>query len=62
MNKTKIECKCGFKDKYEPDEFGLSYYQAVGECPHCGKDLGTKKTMIFRINNEKGWCEYECKK
>jgi len=45
----KIKCECGFIDDYEPDEFGLSYYQAVGKCPNCDKDLKTKENITFKI-------------
>lgn len=27
---------CDFKEEFEPDEFGLTYFQAIGECPFCG--------------------------
>jgi hypothetical protein len=34
---VKIHCKkeCGFTDEYEPTEFGLDYYEAIGTCPNC---------------------------
>ena len=28
--------ECDFSEEFEPDEFGLNYYQAIGECPWCG--------------------------
>lgn len=28
--------ECDFSEEFEPDEFGLTYYQAIGECPVCG--------------------------
>lgn len=34
---TKVFCskKCGFEDEYEPTEFGLDFYEAIGTCPNC---------------------------
>ena len=46
---AKVKCECGFTDEYEPDEFGINYYQAVGLCPDCGKDLGTKTEGRIRV-------------
>ena len=47
---AKVKCtNCGFEDEYEPDEFGLSYYQANGDCPSCGNDLGTKEIITVSI-------------
>lgn len=35
----KVKCsKCSFGDEFEPDEFGLSYYKAIGKCPECGAE------------------------
>lgn len=35
-NRTAIcSANCGFKDTFETDEFGLTYFQAVGTCPAC---------------------------
>lgn len=49
--------KCDFEDKYEPDEFGLGYFQAVGKCPVCGEptfnkttDKPTVETVAFAPN------------
>lgn len=41
MDKTKMaHCpNCEYIEEYEPDEFGLSYFQAVGTCPVCGSEL-----------------------
>jgi len=48
-----VECKnCGFSDEYEPDEYGLSYYQAVGTCPECGDDLGTAIVVEISIKKQ----------
>jgi hypothetical protein len=47
-----VSCKCGFTDEYEPDEFGLSYYQAIGTCPECGADLGTAIVINFRLKKQ----------
>lgn len=32
-----VYCKneCGFTDEFEPDEFGVNYFQAIGKCPQC---------------------------
>ena len=44
MKIEKIYCKfCGFTDEFEPNEFGVNYYQAVGECELCGKPTYYKK-------------------
>jgi hypothetical protein len=50
-----VKCsECDFKDKFEPDEFGLNYYQAVGTCPFCNAPIvtedgrATKKEVAFR--------------
>ena len=33
----RISCgECGFVDDFDPDEFGTTYYQVVGECPSPG--------------------------
>jgi hypothetical protein len=40
---------CGFTDTYDPDESGLTYYQAVGTCPICDADLGTKIVVEYRV-------------
>lgn len=46
---------CGFKEDYEPCEFGLTYFQAEGTCPGCGHDLidengkPTKETITFEV-------------
>ena len=49
-------CKdCGDIEEFTPDEYGLNYYQAIGEC-NCGKPTyyengnPTKTVLIFRIN------------
>ena len=49
----KITCECGFADDYEPDELGINYYQAVGICPACGKDLGTKTEVQIKTKENK---------
>jgi len=51
VSKQTVSCKCGFTDEYEPNEFGLSYYQANGTCPRCGADLGTAVVIEFRAVN-----------
>lgn len=35
MEKVTCKAKCGFEDEFEPDEFGMNYYQAIGLCPNC---------------------------
>ena len=36
----KIKCSvCDFTDEFEPDCFGLTYYQSVGFCPHCDNPM-----------------------
>lgn len=35
MKKVFCKNKCGFEDEYEPTEFGMDYFEAIGECP-CG--------------------------
>lgn len=35
MEKVYCKLKCGFEDEYEPDEFGINFYQAIGTCPNC---------------------------
>jgi hypothetical protein len=52
--KTAKCSKCNFEDTFEPDEFGINYFQAVGECPHCeaklldGDGIETKTEIIFK--------------
>lgn len=54
---AKVYCKekCGFEDVFEPDEIGINYYQAIGECPNCGSQTvyedgdGTKVLVIFTM-------------
>ena len=53
-------CKdCGDIEEFEPDDFGLNFYQAVGSCPFCTKPTyysngeATKVTVIFKANNNK---------
>ena len=51
-------CKnCKFEEEYEPDEFGLSYYQSVGKCPNCGeatyKKTGEPTKEIQLIQRQK---------
>ena len=48
-------CKdCGDLEEFEPDEFGLSYYQAIGKCT-CGKPTyyrngkRTKEVVVFKV-------------
>lgn len=55
---TAVCNKCGFEEDYEPDEFGLDYYQAIGKCL-CGEPTYNKKTgeptteiFTFRINDD----------
>ncbi len=38
LKKVKCSSLCGFEDEFEPDEFGINYFQAVGTCPNCGSD------------------------
>ena len=58
---AKFECKhCGFTDEYEPDEFGLSYYQANGDCPSCGADTGLKEEYIFSVVDPQNPKPKEC--
>lgn len=58
MRKAVCQNKCGFEEEFEPDEFGLSYFQAVGVCPNCnaitvyGDGKPTKEVKIFLINDE----------
>ena len=47
-------CKdCGEVEEFTPDEYGLNYYQAIGECS-CGQPTyyengnPTKTVLIFR--------------
>lgn len=60
MKMEKVRCKqrCGFEDEFEPDEFCINYYQAMGECPNCGADTvydedgaNTKVVIMFKVNN-----------
>ncbi len=54
MEKVRCKQRCGFEDEFEPDDFGINYYQAVGECPNCGADTvyedgdDTKVVVIFK--------------
>ena len=47
--------KCGYEDTYEHSEFGLGYYQSVGECPVCGGDTvdeqgkPTRENVSFKV-------------
>lgn len=51
------EAKCGFADTFETDEYGLSYFQAVGTCPNCNaftvykNGQRTKVEMTITINH-----------
>ena len=57
MKSKKLETatcpECGYKESYEPDEFGLTYFQAIGSCPNCGAELqktdGTPTAEIIKI-------------
>jgi hypothetical protein len=34
----KVKCshpECDFQDEFQPDDFGLNYFQAIGLCPQC---------------------------
>ena len=31
--------ECGFNEEFEPDEFGVNYFQAIGTCPDCDNPL-----------------------
>jgi len=49
-------CKdCGEIEEFEPDEFGINYFQAIGECPICKKPTyykngePTKIEIIFAV-------------
>lgn len=56
--KIAICYKCGFREHYEPDEFGLQYYQAIGICPFCDNAMvdengkPTKEIVSFTITDE----------
>jgi hypothetical protein len=48
-------CKdCGDLEDFTPDEFGLNYYQSIGECNYCKKPTyyrngnPTKEIVIFK--------------
>lgn len=47
--KTEIAyCKvCKFEEKFEPNEFGINYYEAIGTCPFCGEPTYYKGTDKF---------------
>ena len=57
MDKRKMAyCKdCGAIEEFEPDDCGVNYYQAVGECPFCQgptyyKDgTPTKIKVLFEV-------------
>ncbi len=46
---------CTFSDVFEPDDFGISYFQAIGKCPWCGGDTYcedgtlTRKLVILEV-------------
>lgn len=45
MKMETAHCKvCGFEEEFEPDEFGLNYFQAVGLCPNCDEPTFIKGT------------------
>ena len=56
-----VTCKkqCGFEDEFEPDEFGITYFQSIGECPNCNAPTiyssgeETKTNIIFTVSHEK---------
>ena len=52
-------CKgCGDIEEFEPDEFGLNFYQAVGTCQFCRKPTyysngeATKITVNFKVGDK----------
>ena len=52
-------CKnCGDVEEFEPDEFGLSYFQAFGECPGCNgptyyrNGKPTRVEVTFKIKDQ----------
>lgn len=55
MKAEKIHCeqRCGFEDTFEPDEFGLDYYQAIGTCPNCDAPTvyedGSKTAVVINF-------------
>lgn len=73
MEKVRCKQRCGFEDEFEPDELGINYYQAMGECPNCGADTvydvdgsDTKVVVTFKLNKNVGrvwmdgyWYDYE---
>lgn len=44
MKETAYCKKCNFEEEYEPDIFGLNYYQAVGTCQNCDEPTYIKGT------------------
>lgn len=60
LNRTKAKmaiCRdCGELEEFTPDEFGLNYYQAIGECPNCRKPTyykngkPTKEIIIMTVS------------
>lgn len=52
-----INAACGFTDKVEVDEFGLSYFQSIGTCPLCNaltvykNGKYTKMEVTFSVVN-----------
>lgn len=58
MEKVRCKQRCGFEDEFEPDEFGINYFQAIGECPKCGADTvydvnGLDTKVIVKFNQMK---------
>ena len=49
--------KCGFEDEYESEQYGLTYYEAIGKCYHCNSDTFndkgelTRKEITFKLIN-----------
>ena len=56
MEKVRCKKNCGFEDEFEPDELGINYYQAIGQCPNCraatvySDGVETAVTINFKLN------------
>ncbi len=58
MEKVTCKARCGFEDEFEPDDFGVNYYQAIGVCPNCQSPTvyidgdETKVVVMFSLKQE----------
>jgi len=58
MEGVDVYCpNCGWIGYFEPEEFGINYFQAVGDCELCGEQLyykdgePTKEIITFRLKD-----------